>query len=86
MALKIRKLFNTMGDNCIMRDVDDYISSITGNRKISEELGERLIKKASMSGKGHCTACRPDLYWSHRKMGLRRGEQAALIALREDTL
>ena len=45
MALKIRKLFNTMGDNCIMRDVDDYISSITGNRKISEELGERLIKK-----------------------------------------
>ena len=33
----------------------------------------------------HCTACRPDLYWSHRKMGLRRGEQAALIALREVT-
>ena len=31
----------------------------------------------------HCTACRPDLYWSHRKMGRRRGEQAALIALRE---
>ncbi len=52
MALKIRKLFNTMGDNCIMRDGDDYISSIAGNRKISEKLGERLIKKASMSGKG----------------------------------
>lgn len=34
----------------------------------------------------HCTACRPDLYWSHRKTGLRRGEQAALIALQEDTL
>lgn len=34
MALKIRKLFNTMGDNCIMRDVDDYISSITGNRRV----------------------------------------------------
>ena len=33
----------------------------------------------------HCTACRPDLYWSHRKTGLRRGEQAALIALREVT-
>lgn len=52
MALKIWKLLNTMGDNCIMRDGHDYISSITGNRKISEELGERLIKKASMSGKG----------------------------------
>lgn len=31
----------------------------------------------------HCTACRPDLYWSHRKMGLGRGEQAAVISLRE---
>lgn len=34
---------------------------------------------------GHCTACRPELYWSHRKMGLRRGEQAAVICLREET-
>ena len=32
-----------------------------------------------------CTCCRTDLYWSHRKTGLRRGEQAALIALREVT-
>ena len=33
-----------------------------------------------------CTACRPDLFWSHRKMGERRGVQAAMIALpgRED--
>ena len=34
---------------------------------------------------GDCTYCRPDLYWSHRKTGLRRGEQAALISLREVT-
>lgn len=26
-----------------------------------------------------CTACRPDLYWSHRKMGERRGVQGAVI-------
>ena len=32
-----------------------------------------------------CTCCRTDLYWSHRKTGLRRGEQAALLALREVT-
>ena len=32
-----------------------------------------------------CTFCRTGLYWSHRKTGLRRGEQAALIALREVT-
>ena len=29
-----------------------------------------------------CTACRPDLYWSHRRTGDRRGVQGALIGLR----
>ena len=30
---------------------------------------------------GLCTACRRDLFWSHRKLGEARGAQAALIAL-----
>ena len=29
----------------------------------------------------HCTACHPELYWSHRKMGNARGGQVAMIAL-----
>ena len=29
----------------------------------------------------HCTMCRPDLYWSHRRMGDIRGVQAAMISL-----
>lgn len=29
----------------------------------------------------HCTYCLPELYWSHRRTGLARGEQAAVIAL-----
>ena len=28
---------------------------------------------------GLCTACRPDLFWSHRQMGDARGVQAAII-------
>ena len=28
-----------------------------------------------------CTACRPDLFWSHRKLGLNRGSMAAVIQL-----
>ena len=28
-----------------------------------------------------CTACRPDLYWSHRRMGQARGAQIAMICL-----
>lgn len=31
----------------------------------------------------HCTACMPELYWSHRKMGNARGAQVAMIALTE---
>jgi copper oxidase (laccase) domain-containing protein len=30
-----------------------------------------------------CTACRPDIYWSHRKVGNQRGVQSGLIALKE---
>lgn len=29
----------------------------------------------------HCTACRTDLYWSHRKVGGARGAQIAMISL-----
>ena len=29
----------------------------------------------------HCTACHPELYWSHRKMGGARGSQIAMISL-----
>lgn len=34
---------------------------------------------------GDCTACRTDLYWSHRKHGGARGSQIAMISL-EDNL
>ena len=30
---------------------------------------------------GLCTGCRPDLFWSHRKMGNARGAQTAMISL-----
>lgn len=32
---------------------------------------------------GLCTACRPDLFWSHRKMGEARGVQCAMLSLTE---
>lgn len=33
----------------------------------------------------HCTACRQDLYWSHRRVGSARGAQAALLSLEDAT-
>ena len=33
-----------------------------------------------------CTACQPDRFWSHRRVGNRRGSLAAMILLRGDAL
>lgn len=32
-----------------------------------------------------CTACEPDRFWSHRKMGANRGSQGAIIVCKEGT-
>lgn len=50
-------------------------------------IHRQCLEKAGVSAENivisdDCTACRPDIYWSHRKAGDRRGVQAALIALR----
>ena len=45
----------------------------------SRELNDVLPEHIEVCGL--CTACRPDLFWSHRKMGEARGVQAAMICL-----
>ena len=49
-------------------------------------LNRRWLLRAGLRAEridvcGLCTACRPDLFWSHRKMGQARGVQTAVIAL-----
>jgi len=49
-------------------------------------LNRQWLLKAGLSPEhidtcGLCTACRPDLFWSHRKMGNARGAQIAMISL-----
>ena len=44
-------------------------------------LREAGVREENMDVCPTCTACRPDLYWSHRIPGDRRGVQGALIAL-----
>lgn len=41
------------------------------------------LDPAHIAVSDHCTACRPDLYWSHRLLGDRRGSMAAMIQLTE---
>ena len=45
-----------------------------------------LLQKAgvcSIDISTDCTACNPDLYWSHRKVGAQRGSQGAIILCKE---
>ena len=45
-----------------------------------------LLQKAgvrSMDISNECTACNPELYWSHRKVGAQRGSQGAIILCKE---
>ena len=49
-------------------------------------LNRQWLLRSGLSPKqidtcGLCTACRPDLFWSHRKMGNSRGAQTAMISL-----
>ena len=50
-------------------------------------LNRHWLEKAGLQP-GHiqisplCTACHPELYWSHRKMGEKRGVQCAMIGLK----
>ncbi|MBE6960852.1 MAG: peptidoglycan editing factor PgeF [Ruminococcaceae bacterium] len=39
------------------------------------------LLSANIDTCGLCTACHPELFWSHRKMGEQRGAQVALISL-----
>ena len=40
------------------------------------------VRPEQIDVSGLCTFCRPDLFWSYRRVGGQRGAQAAMIALR----
>ena len=48
---------------------------------IARSLREAGVEEAHIAVSSHCTACMPELYWSHRVMGGERGSMAAMIQL-----
>lgn len=50
---------------------------------IQNTLVRAGLSENHISISDHCTACRKDLYWSHRLLGGRRGSMAAMIQLTE---
>ena len=81
------------------RDVPDAIFALLGAESAPyiSQKGDKffidlkgvnacLLRKAGVSSvdiSDHCTACNPDLYWSHRKVGNNRGSQGAIILCKE---
>jgi len=48
---------------------------------IAQSLRRAGLSDDHIDVSDHCTACRPDLYWSHRLVGNARGSMAAMIQL-----
>lgn len=70
--------------------VEPYIAPVGGKWTVDlKAVNAWRLREAGLEA-GHidvcplCTACHPELYWSHRKTGDRRGVQGALIGLRRE--
>ena len=57
-----------------------YVNLKVLNALVLTRAGVRQIDIAA-----ECTACEPERFWSHRRVGNRRGSLAAMILLRGDT-
>ncbi len=71
------------------REVRPFAAALGGGRYQVDlkRIHRHCLEEAGVSPEkivisDDCTACRPELYWSHRIVGDRRGVQCALIALR----
>ncbi len=51
-----------------------YVNLKEANREFLRRAGVTHIRVSSL-----CTACRQDLFWSHRRVGQQRGSQGAII-------
>ena len=48
---------------------------------VKRRLMQLGLREEHIDDLGECTMCKPDRFWSHRSMGLRRGSQANIIVL-----
>ena len=70
---------------------EPFIRPLPGGEKFQVDLkgaNARWLREAGLAPDhiavcSLCTACRPALFWSHRRLGQARGSMAAMIELRE---
>ena len=77
----MRKALGAPAEAHIRRQGDKYYVNLKAiNALFLQNSGVTQIEQST-----HCTACRPDLFWSHRITGGIRGSQGAVIVCKEVT-
>jgi len=78
----LRQLLGADAEPFIRPKGEKYLVNLKGaNRKILENAGVGQVELS-----GSCTYCRPDRFWSHRRVGQDRGSLAAIIVCKGETL
>ena len=78
----LRACLGGQAEDFIRAKGEKFLVDLKGaNRAILENAGVRDITLSR-----ECTCCRPDRYWSHRRVGLNRGSMAAVIVCKEGTV
>lgn len=84
VAVEFIKAFQLSQQNPIIfqKDNGKYLCDLwAANRAVLQEAG---LKEENIHISGVCTACNPELLFSHRKTGGNRGSLAAFLAIKED--
>lgn len=74
--------YGSDAEEFIRRQKDKYYVDL----KEINALGLRQAGVESICISESCTACHPELFWSHRKVGKNRGSQGAVILCKEGNL
>lgn len=79
VPMALRVCLGEKAEAFIVSKGEKFLVDLKGaNRAILENVG---VKDITLSEE--CTFCRPDRYWSHRRVGLERGSMAAIIVCEE---
>ncbi len=74
----ILEAFGMEAERCIRQEDHKYYVNLKEVNALA--LGRAGVEKIEISDA--CTACEPDRFWSHRKVGSARGSQGAIIVCR----
>ena len=79
VPLAMQKAYGKEAEALVRPAGDKYYVNLKGMNALSlEQAGVGQIQISNL-----CTACQPDRFWSHRRMGAARGSQGAIIICKE---